>query len=277
MWSVSLYELKWDMRKKKVFFAIGLVSFIIIGVAVLYKSFFTGSGFHQGDLWDLLVQSVTNDFISGLFPLMLGVLVSADTIAWEYDRGTILPLFSQPLSRGEIYAGKLLEKTILVILLSVLFVLLSVIIAEIMAGNQQYVDWSPFVALGFALEVMVFVSLGFLFGSIIKTPGFLVVFILILFFGLLFGGIIIESRIGIPLWTAFIPLANVNLIQGTLGTYYRHPGGSITVNYNVGGVSGHSSLPVYPLLTDTVTGVILSVTAFLIIGYLIFRRMEVKG
>lgn len=278
LWAVSLYEFKWDLRKKRLFFAIGVVVLILVAVGALFRTVFGSNyGNVSSDLWDVLIEVVSNDFLSGIFPLMLGLMVAGESIAWEFDRETIVPLLSRPVSRGEVYMGKFLEKILFVIGISALFTGLAIIIAEVVAGSQSYLAWSPVVALSFALEVMVFVSLGFFLGTIIRTPGFLVVFIIIIFFGLLFGGVYVESQVGVPLWVALIPLFNINLIQGPLNAFYHNPSSNITTSYNVGGITGQSVVPVAPLLGYAVSGVLLTVIVLTIAGYLIFRRSEVKG
>lgn len=280
MWSVSLYEFKWDIRKKKVYAAVGIVALIVIGVGIFYKSLLGGVGAPQSSqsyLWDDLVVVVTNDFLSGVFPLMVGVLVAIDSIAWEYDKGTILPLFSQPLSRGEIYTGKVVEKVLLLLTTSLVIVAMAVIVAEIVAGAQQYLVWTFAVAFGFLLETMVFASLGFLLGTIIKSPGLLLVGILVVFFGILFGGIIGDAKYGLKAWMAWIPIVNINFIQGAIQDYFLNPGGNMIINYNVGSVTGSASFPTAGILFDSLVGVTITVIAFLVFGFLMFRRMEIKG
>ena len=278
MWSVTSYEFKWDVRKKKVYAGFGIVILIIVGIGLAYRFFFTDikSG-GQYYLWDNLIIAVTNDFLSGLFPLLLGALLAVDTIAWEYDRGTILPLLSQPLTRGEIYAGKLVEKFLLLLVMSGLILILSIVTAEVEAGTQKYLVWGVAVALGFTLETMVFASLGFLLGSVIKSPGLLIVAVLGIFFGGLFGGIIFEAKYGLQMWMSYIPLFNVNLIQGTIQQYFLNPSGNTIVGYNVNGISGYSTLPTASLLFNTLLSATLGVVVFFIIGYFLFRRLEVKG
>ena len=275
--AVSIYEFKWDVKKSKVIFALGLVVTIAILGAISYRTF-AGNSVSSGTgyLWDSIIVVITNDFLSGVFPMVLGGLIAVDSLAWEFDKGTILPLMAQPLTRAEIYFGKVLEKFLLLLGISLLIVGIVLGLAEAVAGTQNYLLWTVPVALAFMLELMVFASLSIFLGSIIKSSGFTIIALLAAFFALLIATIIAQIKLGFQLWITFVPLANVNLIQGSLNAYFRNPAAELPVNYNVGGVSGVSYVPASLVLSYSLLGVLLSIVIFIAMGYAVFRKSEVR-
>ncbi len=273
------YELRWDLRKKKVLFAISFVLIIVTIIGVFFKYFFTGGNPSNSDFeWSNIIIILTNGFISGLFPLIIGGAISVDSVAWEIDKGTIIPLLSQPVKRSEIYFGKIVEKFLIILLLSLLLVFLSLVLSIITVGRQEYLIWLVPVALAFLLETMVFVSLTFMLGALIKQSGFMMLMLTGIYLSILIGSVLLMLKQGFHLWMTLIPLDGVNNLMISIQQFFLRPNGTIFVNYNLGSEFSRGTwVNVSQLLLYSILGSILSVIIFIIIGYVAFYRFEVKG
>lgn len=276
MWSIVDYELRWDLRKKKVLFVVTF-TFIVIVLAVAYFKSFHNEGVYgnSGYLWSNIVLLLTNGFISGIFPMVLGGVISVDSIAWEIDKGTILPLLSQPIGRSEIYFGKITEKLLVMCTLSILLVLLSVIFSSIIEGSQEHLLWIIPMSFSLLLEVMVFVSFTFMLGSLVKQSGFMMLMLTGIYFFILIGSVFLMLKYGFHLWMTFIPLEGVNNLLFSLQHYSLEPSTKIFLNYNLG-QSMTGGVWLYPsqLLLYSIAGAIASVMTFTIIGYVSFSNLQ---
>ena len=280
MWGVSLYEFKSDLRRKRTYIAFGLILFVLVIVGiVLPKLLHLSISNSPGKLfWESIILGITNDFISGIFPLILGGLIAVDSIAWEFDKGTISALLSQPVSRAEVYFGKFFEKFLLLLGYSSALIFLAVILSYIQFGTQSYIAWTPLAAILFLLTVLVTVSMVFLLGTILRSPGILLGVIFAVFFGTTAASLIVVIRDGFSLPLTFIPVFNMFFPLFSLFSYVMTPSGNTVVPFNLSGFgSAVSSVSSLELLQYSISSVILSIVVFAILGYAIFRRIEIKG
>ncbi len=280
IFAISAYELKWDIKKKKVLFAISLsiISLLIIAIAAKYLLGGNYVAENKGIMWDNILLIFTNGLVSGIFPLILGSTLTVDSIAWEFDKGTILPLLSQPVKRSEVYFGKLLEKIFVILIISFLIVLLSLLISYIIYGNQKYIFWVLVSGLLFSIETLTYVSLSFLLGSALKTSGIIIAVNLGLYFATISISSFLAVKDGIHLWLTLFPLSDVNFLEGSLQQYFLNPRGKTQIGMNIAGIlSKNGYLTTYSLLLAASAFVLLYVIAFSIIGYIIFNKAEIRG
>jgi len=278
-WSIINYELKWDLRKRKVLFTALFVVVVTILIGALFRTFIHNVVYgNSGYLWSSIVLVLTNGFIAGIFPMVLGGVISVDSMAWEIDKGTIIPLLSQPVSRSEIYFGKLMEKLFVMFLISLFMVILSVIVSTIVVGSQEYLIWVIPIATLFLLEIFVFVSFTFMLGALIKQSGFMMLMLTGIYFSILIGSVFLMLKQGFHLWMALIPLEGINNLLVSSQHFFIKPDAKLFVNYNLGpNLSGGAWVPTSGLLLYSIAGALFSIMIFTIIGYTIFSRMEIKG
>jgi len=278
MCSISWYEMKWDLKKKKVLFAVSFVALVAILAGVFFRYVFRSEIVSEpGYLWDNIILFITNGFVSGIFPLIIAGVVSVDSIAWEFDRNTIQPLLSQPVTRSEVYFGKFFEKFLFLAGISMFLVILSIIISELVAGSQGHLLWIIPVALGFLLELMVFVALAFLLGALIRQSGFMMIMVAGVYFMALISDIFLEIKEGVRLWMSFLPLTSSNMIIPAMQHFSLSPTGNVYLSFDIGSITGGAYLPAAQLLAYSVAATFLCVVALLLSGFLIFSRLEVKG
>lgn len=278
MWSISCYEMKWDFKKKKVLFAVSFVAVAAILAGIFFKYVFNSEIVSEpGYLWDNIILFITNGFVSGIFPMIIAGAVSVDSIAWEFDRNTIQPLLSQPVTRSEVYFGKFFEKFLLLTAISILLVVLSVVISEFVAGSQGHLLWVVPVAFGFLLELMLFVALAFLLGALVRQSGFMMIMVAGVYFVALISDLFLEIKEGVRLWMSLLPLTSSNMIIPAMQHFSLSPTENVYLSVNIGSMTGGAYLPVAPLLAYSVAATLLTVLALLLSGFLVFSRLEIKG
>lgn len=189
---------------------------------------------NTGSMWS------TVQLLSGLIALVtiFAVIISADIVASEFNNGTIKLLLIRPVSRAKILLSKYAASLIFALLLLVTLFVFSIILSGIFFGfkgiNQATLlmladgtitHKSIFVHIlqtyGLKLiEVIMFVSLGFMMSTIFKSNSLatgLTIF-------LLFMGEVLVLLFSRYEWAKFILFANLDLSRYlNQGYYYLNP------------------------------------------------------
>lgn len=288
VWAVARYELTWDLRKKRTYIILSLFVFaaLVFGYllpTIVGKSIVTGTtlqGVSLGsDLWWVSVHNLAyNTFVSGLFPLFIGGFIAADSIGSEFDANTIVPLLSQPVRRAEVYAGKLLEKVLFLLVVSTVFTLLVVAGSEASLGAQSHLAMIPLVVLAEFGAFLEFTALAFLVGSLVRS-GTTTLGVLITVFILILGTVLTASLYaGEQEYMFLLPTVNADFLLKAVFYYIFQPFGVMVLQ---GGMLGSYTVPVVvsviTALEYAVVGVLANVLAAFLAGYYFFRRAEVKG
>jgi ABC-type transport system involved in multi-copper enzyme maturation permease subunit len=147
--------LTWDLRKKRTPVVVGLIllaSFyfgylvpIIFGKSITEERTLLGISFGSGLWWVNTVFDVFNLFATGLFPLLIGGFIAADSLATEFEENTIVPLLSQPVKRLEVYLGKFFAKFLILLAVAVLFTLVTIGFSQASLGAQGNLGMIPLV------------------------------------------------------------------------------------------------------------------------------------
>jgi len=288
IWAVTRYELTWDLRKRLTYVVVGLIflaSFyfayltpIIFGKSITTEDTLLGISFGSKFWWDYTSFSVFNLFVSGLFPLLIGGFIAADSLATEFDKNTIIPLLTQPVTRLEVYAGKFLAKFLLMLVVSILFTLLTIGFSEASVGVQANLDMAPlvlFAELGAFLE---FVALGFFLGSLARSGQMVVGLLLGSLFGVVWTVLLLGLLFGIQESMFLLPVTNAGFLLQVVPYYVFQQYGVMVLQ---GIALGDSTQPVTVTVISAVeyvlTGFAISLVAPLAAGYYFFRKAEVKG
>ena len=282
VWAVARYEMTWDLKKKRTYIimilmiltavSIGYVLPVLLGVTDL-PTFFGLSW----PWWELTVFLVFNEGISGLFPLLMGGFIATESIAAEFDKGTIVPLLSQPVRRWEVYLGKFLGKVVILLAVAVLLTAVSIGSAEASLGGQGDLLLFPVVAFVALATFIEYTSLAFFFGSFLKSSSQVFLVLLALLFGVTIGVGILGLKFGPQLWMNLIPVANVdNLLYACLA-YLAAPSGSVPMIFNLAGAgSASASYSTATMLAWTLAGFVVSLAVPMAAGYVVFRKAEVR-
>ncbi|MEM0486102.1 MAG: ABC transporter permease, partial [Thermoplasmata archaeon] len=129
--SIIKYELKWDLRKMKIYISISIVTALSLLVTI-----YMGSIVHivnKGNYW---LNSLT--FLSSsIFLFLMGAPVTMNAISGEFESGTIIPLLSKPVSRTEVYFGKAIASFLIILMEMILLGIILAVVSSIIMGPQN--------------------------------------------------------------------------------------------------------------------------------------------
>ena len=217
---------------------------------------------------DYIVECMTS---IDAFIIIAIIIISGSIISEEFNKGTIKQLLTKPYSRGKILTSKIIASliaiTIFVILYQTVF-----IIANCYETNSFNSLFGTNVIYDFNLDRAREVSVlsQCIYGFISTLPAYLIIFILIIFIGIVSTNAVATTVIGfgafiggdlLQLWLnpkilSFIPLCTWNLSSFMYGG----------MNYNTHITFGKS------LLIDIST-----IFIFTLLSYVTFKRKEIKN
>ena len=250
---------------------------VIVGKSITAEQTELGIVFGSELWWVEAVFLAFNTFMSGLFPLLIGGFISADSLASELDSKTIIPLLSQPVRRAEVYFGKFLAKVLLLLMVSILFTLLELAGSIASVGAQTQLDMFPLLVLAEFGAFLEFAALAFFFGSFARS-GAMVLGILITALLFITGiALLLGLQFGLHEYMFFLPVTNAEFLVNVVPYYVVQPWGVMVLQGNM------LSAPTVPVvvsvisaLQDVVAGFLINLVAALGAGYYFFRRAEVK-
>ncbi len=286
VWAVARYELTWDLRKKRTYIILSLFLFAafvfgyllptIVGKSIVTGTTLQGVSLDSGLWWVSVHNLAFNTFVSGLFPLFIGGFIAADSIGSEFDSNTIVPLLSQPVKRVEVYAGKLMEKVLLLLVVSTVFTLLVVAGSEVSVGAQSHLEMIPLVILAEFGAFLEYTALAFFVGSLVRS-GTTTLGILITVFILILGTVLIVSLYtGEQEYMFLLPTANVDFLLKVIFYYIFQPFGVMALQGNM--LQSYTvpvTVTVIAALEYAVVGLLANLLAAFAAGYYFFRRAEV--
>lgn len=278
--SIARYEMLWDLRKYRT--AIMVLAMLLVSVGFGYIQpelvFTSAQKSSLGGTWWLQVigqYEFTTIFI-GLVPLLAGGTLSTDTISQEFDRGTIIPLLSQPVSRAQVFFGKFLEKAILCAAFSVLVVVSSVASTYAIAGTVADLSFLPYIFLSVILTFLGFSAIGMLMSSFLKNSSlvFGIMIGLLIFMGALYIVLVFLLKSYSPFLNA-VPMVNNSILPGAISQYLESPGSTFPFSASTFGSGRTELVGVNSYFFSALVFVAVEIALFVIAAYLIFRRREV--
>jgi ABC-type transport system involved in multi-copper enzyme maturation permease subunit len=288
-WAVARYELTWDLRKRRTYIVVGLLLFaafvygylwpIIWGKSITTAQFQLGISFGSELWWVAAVFLAFTTFMSGLFPLLIGGFISADSLASEFDSGTVVPLLSQPVRRVEVYLGKFLAKLLLLLAVSILFTLLVLALSEASVGAQTHLGMFPLLVFAEFGAFLEFAALTFFIGSFSRSGAMVLGVLITVFFMVTMTVLVLALQFGEQESMFFLPVANGDFLFKVIPWYIVQPWGVMVLQgYALG---AGSTLPVAVTVVSALhyvlAGLAVEVVVPLVAGYYFFRRAEVKG
>jgi len=289
VWAVARYELTWDLRKKRTYIILGMFLFAAVVFGYLFpiiggNSIVTGTllqGVNPGEgLWWVSAHNLAfNTFVSGLFPLFIGGFIAADSIGTEFDSNTIVPLLSQPVRRAEVYAGKVLEKVLLLLVVSTIFTLLVVAGSEASFGAQLHLEMIPLVVLAEFGAFLEFTALAFLVGSLVRSGATTLGILIAAFIVILATVLVVSLQTGEQEYMFLLPTVNADFLLKSTLYYIFQPFGVMVLDGCAlgGGCASSIAVGVVSAVEYAVVGLLANLLAAFAAGYYFFRRAEVKG
>ncbi len=180
VYSFLRYEIKRGIARKKV---LAIWAFAILLETVPYFVLSTS------DVTTIIPhQAYPYIWVAGVFaPLSLfipfmGIMIAAGAMSEEYEQGTAELILSKPVSRAEYFLGKFLGGYLLLISTIILSTVLGILAAYAAFGVQEGIDVLPGVILVVAYSSLVFYSLAFMLGEIIRRSSLAYIFSSAIFF-----------------------------------------------------------------------------------------------
>lgn len=136
---------------------------------------------------------VVGFFIAG--PLVLNftaILIAAGAMSEEYEQGTAELLLSKPVKRGDYFLGKFLGGYILFLAILVIDIFLTMASAYAAFGPQSDLSLLPGFFLAQAFSSLLFYSLAFMLGELLRRSSLAYIFSSALFFSSLIIGIYLD-------------------------------------------------------------------------------------
>ena len=173
------YEIKRAIARKKV---LALVAFtILLGIVPYYAISAAGATIIPTNIYPYI-------WVVGIFsvgPLFLNftaILIAAGAMAEEYEQGTAELLLSKPIRRSDYFIGKFLGGYILFLSILALNIFLSVTSAYTFFGTQSSLSIIPGIFLAQAFSSLLFYSLAFMLGELIRRASLAYIFSSAIFF-----------------------------------------------------------------------------------------------
>ena len=183
IFTFARYEIKRAIARKKV---LALVAFtILLTILPYYALSQTGTSiitaadapYVNPYLWVLAVI-----LVGPLFLNFTAILIAAGSMSEEYEQGTAELLLSKPVRRSDYITGKFLGGYILFLFILVLTLVLSIASAFTFFGVQKDLYLIPGLFVAQAFSSLLFFSLAFMLGELIRRSSLAYIFSSAIFF-----------------------------------------------------------------------------------------------
>lgn len=267
LWSVVKYELIWDIRKWKFYILLAIVTAGSLLAAIFLGKFLPVPS--KSMFWYSSLSYMSEWF----FFLLLGAALAMNTISGEFETGTIVPLLSRPISRSEIYFGKVIAIVLMTIFeMAVLAVILTVT-SYVMMGPQSDLYRLALFVLTLSASVMVYAFLTMALSALTKNSVASILGIFGIALVLEIGLGIYELAHGLQAWFLWIPLVGTGTLTPNVEAALSSPNSPF---YLLGITHTPTSLTNLQGAMISLAGTIIYIAAFIVIGWLSFKKSDVK-
>ncbi|MCW4025078.1 MAG: ABC transporter permease [Candidatus Bathyarchaeota archaeon] len=216
-WAIVRYEILWNIRKK-LFIGVLILAFVFATLNFVLPAFFD---IGQNPYFAITFSAGSITFV--LFAIVTGM----NSISGEFEKGTIVPLLTKPVSRTMVFLGKLFAMFIVVLITYLTLYAYSLIGGILVYGPQNNLELVPLNFIGDIIATFIWVSIVLTASALSKNT---LLTVLITF------GLFVALSIGVPVVSVFSDSPGVlNYIPGTgaSGTWDIIGGANITVTGNV--------------------------------------------
>ena len=148
LFAVARYEFTWDIRKYRTIVMLFVILLATIGYGIIQPMLLLtpAERLALGNNWwmNVIGQHLFTEVVIGVLPLVVGGTLATDSISQEFDKGWIVPLMSQPVSKAEIYIGKVFEKIILCCIFSLVVITVSLVSSYVVDSPASYLNLVPY-------------------------------------------------------------------------------------------------------------------------------------
>ncbi len=179
IFTFARYEIKRAIARKKV---LALVAFtILLSVLPYYALSEAGTNLIPLNVYPYLwVLAVL--LVGPLFLNFTAILIAAGSMSEEYEQGTAELLLSKPVRRSDYIAGKFLGGYLLFLFILTLTLVLSIASAFTFFGAQNNLYLIPGLFIAQAFSSLLFFSLAFMLGELIRRSSLAYIFSSAVFF-----------------------------------------------------------------------------------------------
>ena len=159
-WGMVRYELLWNIRKKKFtgMVILGLI-LAIVPLAINVQTAIKNPSY--------IIESSSG--IGGIILFFFALVTVMNSISGEFESGSIVSLLTKPISRTEIFAGKLVAAIITILPVYVLLFIIEVIGGTLIYGPQNNLYLVPLSLIGVIVSTLVRVTIILAIGCITKN------------------------------------------------------------------------------------------------------------
>lgn len=268
--SIIKYELKWDLRKMKIYISLSIVASLSLIVTI-----YMGNIVHIIDKQDYWLTSLT--FLStSLFLFLMGGPVTMNTISGEFESGSIVPLLSRPVSRTEVFFGKAIASFIIVLFEMILLGVILATVSTIMMGAQSNLYQLGIYILTLATSTFVYASLTMMLSSITKNSTAAILGAFGIMFGIQISLSIYSLVNSAQTWFILLPfIGSDNLTNYTISAF-RDPGAQFMIHRATSTSSTFLNLTNLQAALITFAFALIFIAIFLIIGWIVFKKTDIK-
>jgi len=212
--AIVRYEILWNIRKK-LFIGVLILAFILASLNFVLPAVFN---FYENPYFAMTFSAGSVTF--ALFALVTGM----NSFSGEYERGTIVPLLTKPVSRTMVFFGKLFAIFIIILITYLTLYVYSVIGGMIVYGPQSNLHLVPLNFIGDLIATFIWVSIVLAVGTLSRSTLITVLVTL---------GLFVALSIGIPVVSVFSDApGGLNYVPGTgaSGTLNIPDGENITIS-----------------------------------------------
>jgi len=213
-WAVVRYEMLWNIRKK-MFIGALIFAFIFATLELALPSAF---GVSQNPYFAVTFSAGNLTFI--LFAIVTGM----HSISGEYERGTVVPLLTKPVSRTMVFLGKLFAIFIVLLVTYTVLYMYTIVGGIIVYGPQNNLYLVPLGLIGDIISTFIWVSVVLAAGALSKNSLLAILTAFGLFIALVIGGGILSQFSDNPSALNYIPGT------GAAGTLNVTAGQNITIS-----------------------------------------------
>jgi len=168
---VASKEILDHLRSKRMYVIGGLYALTLLIAALLVPRIFPAEALAAEDRIPT-VLGYYFQFIGFTFTSLLAIVVVADALCGEWKDRSLVLLFSKPVSRRAVLAGKVFGAYASVVLMFAVVLVLGIVVLMVAYGLPSAEGWGRILGgLGFSLVALVpFIALGTLTTALFKTP-----------------------------------------------------------------------------------------------------------
>lgn len=212
-WAVVRYEMLWNIRKKMF---IGALIFAFI-FATINLALPAALGVEENPYFAVSFSAGSVTFV------LFAIVTSMYSLSGEYEKGTVVPLLTKPVSRTMVFFGKLFAIFIVLLVTYTVLFTYTIIGGILVYGPQNNLYLAPLALIGDLLGTFIWVGVVLAAGAISKNSLLAILTAFGLFVALSIGGGLVSQLSTDPAALNYIPGS------GASGTLNISGGQNITI------------------------------------------------